>query len=239
MPEGLDLRELHRGALIIIPDPVDQRRNLGAALSASSLGKFVLAAEEFLARPREDLFRAPLPLGAAVDDEELEEHLAAVVFERPEEPEDVLWGELWKTARGLADYLRRSGFEVLRFEVADDEGTVSIAFLIDRLRCCRLSVKRGPEVFMEGARRRFLEANSEAGPMWVGEDGRIYSMRVGGWVGAKDALAAALRSPVEAAGAARGLEEALRRGTALEGREAIVGGPESLRACISRLSGNQ
>src|SRR5919202_136705 len=41
---------------LVIIDPVDPRRNLGAAISAESIGRFVLAARAFLERPSLNFF---------------------------------------------------------------------------------------------------------------------------------------------------------------------------------------
>ncbi|MDW0315355.1 MAG: CCA tRNA nucleotidyltransferase, partial [Nitrososphaeraceae archaeon] len=41
---------------IIIIDPIDPRRNLGTAISAESLGKFILASRAFMQRPSLDFF---------------------------------------------------------------------------------------------------------------------------------------------------------------------------------------
>src|SRR5207249_167198 len=41
---------------LIIIDPIDHKRNLGTAISAESIGKLVLAARSFLAKPSFDFF---------------------------------------------------------------------------------------------------------------------------------------------------------------------------------------
>ena len=51
-----DILESFHGPIIII-DPIDPRRNLGAAISAESIGKLVLAARAFLAKPSLDFFK--------------------------------------------------------------------------------------------------------------------------------------------------------------------------------------
>ncbi|MGC8970095.1 MAG: CCA tRNA nucleotidyltransferase, partial [Conexivisphaera sp.] len=111
-PEPLqaDVAAIHRGALLVVPDPVDQRRNLGAAVSAWSLGRFVVASEMFLEEPDTKFFEEPIEAGSPLGLEDVARDSLAVVIRKPEKPEDILWGEVWRTMRGLAGYLRSRGF---------------------------------------------------------------------------------------------------------------------------------
>jgi len=234
-PLQLDVRALHRGAPIVIPDPVDQRRNLGAAVSMWSLGRFILTSEAFLEDPSIAFFEEPEELGRPLGPEELARNSISVVFERPPGPEDTIWGEIWRTAKGLAEYLRSRGFEVLARSVGEDPATVAMTFLLDRLECCNVELRRGPHVFMANARREFAESSRERGPLWVGDDGYLYSMRTSAARRAAGELLRALDDPVRLAGASRGLLDALRSARILEGEEVLSGG-ESVRRSLAGLT---
>ncbi|MGC9116797.1 MAG: CCA tRNA nucleotidyltransferase [Conexivisphaera sp.] len=238
-PEPLqaEVAAIHRGALLVVPDPVDQRRNLGAAVSAWSLGRFVVASEMFLEEPDTKFFEEPIEAGSPLGLEDVARDSLAVVIRKPEKPEDILWGEVWRTMRGLAGYLRSRGFEVLASAAGEDDDSVAMAFLLDSLECCRHVLRRGPHVLMAGARRRFLESSRGRGPVWTGEDGYLYSVRSSGGRIAREELRRALEDPVRLAGAARGLEEELRSAEVLEGEEVMRGRESARRGLVGIASG--
>jgi len=225
-----------RGAsTIVVPDPVDPRRNLGAALSPWSLGRFVLASEMFLEDPREEMFESPAEPGSPLSLEEVASGALSIVIERPEGPEDVLWGEIWRTMRGFAGYLRSRGFAVLASSAGEDDRTIAISFLLESLECCRWRLRRGPHVLMADARRSFLEGAGTRGPIWTGDDGHLYSVALAGARRASEEVRRALADPVRVAGASRGLEGPLRSARVLEGEEVLRAG-ESVRRSISALA---
>ena len=235
-----DLRpQQQAGALIVVPDPVDPRRNLGAAVSAWSLGRFVTSSEIFLEDPREELFEKQISLGKSLEPEDVAPNSITLIIEKPSEPEDVLWGELWRTIRGLSRYLRSRGFNVLAYAAGEDKGTIAVSLLLDSLSCCRVELRRGPHVLMAEARRRFLDASRNKGPVWIDGDGRMFSMLITEGRSAVDELRAALRDPVRIAGASRGLEGVLRSALILQGMEALHGYESARRSLHGLASGRQ
>lgn len=238
-PLNVDVRRFHKGAPLIVPDPVDQRRNIAAAVSNESLGTFILAAERFLRDPSMAFFRGhPQPL-TSVNASHLAENIVVVVFEKPDKPGDILWGEVWKTAKGFAAYLNRRGFRVLRYTATEDSYTISIAFLMETTRCCRLKTRKGPSVFMRDARNKFMEARIREGNnvVWIGEDGRLYSLSPRLETTAVEALLEALKMPVEVAGAAKGLVDTLKRTSRVFcGWETVGGGYKSMWLSVLGIS---
>lgn len=233
---GLDVKSIHRNAPLIVPDPVDERRNLAAALSMEKLGRFILACDRFLSEPSEDHFLG-FTGGRARDVGLLNDKLLALVFAKPSKPDEVLWGEIWRTAKGLAKQLNIAGFNVVKFSAGVDDRTASIVFLLDNVKCCSLRLRRGPFVFMRDARRSFVKARlKDSLLVWVGEDGRLYSMTVSEPLEARSVLTDLVKSPVEKAGAARGLERSIREtGRVLVGEEVRDEGLGSLSSALRAL----
>ncbi|WP_174447860.1 CCA tRNA nucleotidyltransferase [Conexivisphaera calida] len=223
------------GALIIVPDPVDPRRNLGAAVSAWSLGRFIASSEAFLEYPRGEFFERQAPLGKPLEPEDVAPNSITLIIEKPLEPEDILWGELWRTVRGMSRYLESRGFNVLAYAAGEDERTIAVSLLLDRLSCCRVELRRGPHIMMAEARRRFLDASGNKGPIWIDEDGRMFSTIIAGERSALDELRAAIRDPVRIIGASKGLEGVLRSARILQGMEALRG-DESARKSLGGLA---
>ena len=54
--ENKEIDETKFHSPIIIIDPIDENRNLGAAISAESLSKFIMASRTFLKRPFQCIF---------------------------------------------------------------------------------------------------------------------------------------------------------------------------------------
>ena len=232
----IDVRKLHKGSPLIVPDPVDHRRNLAAALSASKLGRFILACERFISNPSEEhftRFTGSSPVGL----NEVLGRLLAVIFDKPDKPEDILWGEIWKTIRGIARQLGKKGFKPIRFSAGVDQKTISLIFLLDNTECCSLRFRRGPFVYMKSARNNFVKARIEEGALvWVGDDGRLYSIAPSKPLTARDVVLEILKSPVEKAGAAKGLESSIKAsGKVLVGREILDEKSSSLSSAIQAI----
>ena len=98
----------------IFIDPVDSSRNVAAALSQEKLNFFIYAAHKFLHNPKPEFFfpNAPRPLS----DDTLKEKLSgviALVFKRPNLPDDILFPQLKKAAGNLETFLSTYDFEII------------------------------------------------------------------------------------------------------------------------------
>ncbi len=97
---------------LVIIDPVDPRRNLGAAISNESVGKFVLAARRFLQKPTLDFFikrkrYTRLP-------QEIYPNLLVIEFGHNPRSPDIIWGQLKRSLEALSPYTEKMGPEVFR-----------------------------------------------------------------------------------------------------------------------------
>jgi len=209
-----------RGPLIVV-DPVDQGRNAASAVSDTSMWTFTAAARAFLREPAERFF---YPEETEVDALALLESLRGrgsnLLFVAVEDDDvdvpDVLWGQLYRAERALANLLAENGFLPIRSAVWSDEASRHILlFELESAILPELTRFKGPPVEMADSSDRFLQAHlgaesTVAGP-WI--EGRRW------WVetrrhhtDARLLLESALRGGGRDAGVPRRLGEKIARG---------------------------
>ena len=121
---------------LVLDDPVDPGRNVATALSRRNLGLLILAAEEYRARPSARAFElrppAGLPVAAArAQIEERGTHVAVVWLPRPELVDDILYPQLRKAERSIADEASRLGFVGLGTSSAAGTGRVVVVLEVE------------------------------------------------------------------------------------------------------------
>jgi tRNA nucleotidyltransferase (CCA-adding enzyme) len=153
-----------------LPDPVDERRDLGRAVSGEKLGRMILASREFLSRPSLAFFRGMK--GKARPD--LKGEVVALAFSHPPLSEDTLWGELKKTLHQVEARADRAGFKVARVLAASDNlKSSALLFLPEFDVLPRLEQRVGPTVDRRDETEQFLSKNRRRTKLaWVGPDGR-------------------------------------------------------------------
>ncbi|MDG6899441.1 MAG: CCA tRNA nucleotidyltransferase [Nitrososphaerota archaeon] len=161
----------HEGKAFSLTDPVDDRRDLGTAVSTESLGRMVLACREFLRRPATAYF-SELPRRARSS---LDEIVTAVVFSHAPLSEDTLWGELRKTTKHVVRHLEEEGFRVARSIAASDNLEHSAIILLPELgELPALAQRIGPTVDRQKDVGAFLKANSKSSRLvWVDGEARV------------------------------------------------------------------
>ncbi|MCS7138385.1 MAG: CCA tRNA nucleotidyltransferase, partial [Candidatus Caldarchaeum sp.] len=178
--------EKHPGAPLIIADPVDRLRNAAAAVSLTTLSKFIMKSKLFLKRPSRSFFveRPSLAIDAG------RRRFLALVFEVPERPPDVLWGELSRTMNGLGKALAAHGFTLFRSDCWVEGHQALIVFELETLRLPEVYLHVGPPVWSRNA-AEFVEEQArkkdlEAYPWVYGE--RLYSLRRRKFINAEELL---------------------------------------------------
>jgi tRNA nucleotidyltransferase (CCA-adding enzyme) len=157
-----------------LPDPVDPSRNTAAAISLTTLSNFILKSKLFLTKPSEDYFVGDTGLEDVVE----ERSFLGLVFSVPEQPPDVLWGELNHTVEGLARGLNGLGFTVLRYDRWAEEKTGVMVFELETNILPPVVLHRGPPVWSGNAERFIAEQMLKKmllAPPWVSGD-RLYSL---------------------------------------------------------------
>jgi len=208
---------------IIILDPVDSERNLGAAISEESLATFITSARSFLQNPSLKYFESYYGESSIRLLEPMADNLILILFTHERRSPDILWGQLHKTSEAIERQMKIRGFEVLKvFEASSEEAESAILLLLESQTLPKFLLKVGPEVYRKVDALRFVQKNLNRSTLiWFSKDGRILSLQERAERDAVDTLRNLLSNPTEL-GVAEGLRDALRSAaTILTGREAL------------------
>ncbi|VVC71760.1 CCA-adding enzyme [uncultured archaeon] len=179
-------REKFKFPPLTVIDPVDRNRNVAAAVSQTSLSKFVLACRAFLRSPsKEFFFEAPRKIGHN-EFAEIKSALSgkgvpfayAIEFGSPDAVPDIVWPQLRRTARILFERLEAAGFQVFDYSYwTDEKKTCAIIFQLLVSELPSVEKVAGPEIqFVKGAEDFIMKhRNPLAGP-WAGGN-RLYSAK--------------------------------------------------------------
>ncbi|HEV2231370.1 MAG TPA: CCA tRNA nucleotidyltransferase, partial [Thermoplasmata archaeon] len=167
---------------LILDDPVDPHRNVATALSRRNLALLVLGADEYLRRPGREAFEPAPPPVVRLEEairavEARGTHVAFVAMARPPLVDDVLFPQLRKAERAIAEEAGRLGFRVLGSAAAAGPLVAVVGLETDRSEIPRVQVRDGPPAGLDrGAsfleRWRSGEPTIVQGP-YVAEDGRL------------------------------------------------------------------
>ncbi|MEM1947937.1 MAG: CCA tRNA nucleotidyltransferase [Candidatus Caldarchaeum sp.] len=173
-PVDLSLNGVHDQSPLIFPDPVDPKRNAAAAVSLTSLSNFIMKTKLFLKKPSRSYFFDKTSLKSLVEGR----NFLIVLFDVPDQPPDVLWGELNKSMQGFAKSLEVFGFKVIRSDRWVDSRRGVFAFELETLSLPRVFVNRGPPIW-SGNAVDFIDEQLKKPELlaypWVMKD-RLYSL---------------------------------------------------------------
>ncbi len=167
---------------VIIIDPVDNRRNLGTAISAESVAKFILAARTFLEKPSIDFFKEEgkkYRASASASSKLLLPNVLVVEFSHKKKSPDIIWGQLKRSINAIAKQLELAHFEVLRSScVTDERSSAALAFLLESITLPAYTKKKGPEIFRRKDTTSFFLSNRKGKKkqplaIWVDREMRI------------------------------------------------------------------
>jgi tRNA nucleotidyltransferase (CCA-adding enzyme) len=197
---------------LIIIDPVDHRRNLGTAISAESVGKFVLAARSFLAKPSFDFFIKKEQKFSG-DYKDLYPNLVIVEFSYKKRSPDVIWGQLKRSLNAISKQLEIANFRVVRSICTTDENeSAAFVFLIESLTLSAYKEKIGPKTFMMKETDNFiLKSQKKSLVTWVDSEMRVLSLVPRKNRHAKHFLKLLLTKKIESIGITKGLVGDIRR----------------------------
>jgi tRNA nucleotidyltransferase (CCA-adding enzyme) len=167
---------------LVLDDPVDPHRNVATALTRRNLGLFILAAGAYLDHPSARWFdvrssRPPTLAEARASIARRGTHVSLLVLGRPSLVDDILYPQLRKAERALADAAERLGFGVLGTASAAGERSVCVLVEVAHASLPVVAVHDGPPVGIDRD-ASFLEkwtvpeARVLQGP-YVTADGRL------------------------------------------------------------------
>ncbi len=159
---------------MIVPDPVDPRRNAAAAVTNRRLGEFTWASKLYLAGPSRMFFEGgwskPMLQGDVV---------VVEVEGIPSLPPDILWGELGRTARRLTSILSNAGFRVADISLwSDEHGRAAWCVELESAILPEMELVVGPPFDDFRASQGFVKAYTDRRmPVWIDEKGRLRAFK--------------------------------------------------------------
>lgn len=209
-----DFFEAHKSPLVIL-DPVDLRRNIGAAISQENVGLFTLASRLFLKNPSLHYFALPKKHLKTALRTPLIDQMVVVLFSYEPRSPDILWGQMRRSADHLRRQLNSKGFKIIRFGCASNEQTKgAFLFLVDEMNLPSRMVRTGPFYHLDSYSDKFVSINSrKADLLWLGEEGRIYGVIKRESNSVQGALRKCLGSELRRSGVAPGLVKDLSKGS--------------------------
>jgi len=159
---------------IVILDPIDNNRNLAAAISDENLGKFVLSSRAFKEKPTLALFRnKKLRIS-----KKYWENLLVIKFEFKIRSPDIIWGQIKRATSSLSTQLELGGFNVLRSKpYTDQQKEAYLFFLLESTKISQIYQKNGPEFFRGSSSKSFISKNlKNLELMWIGNNKKIISL---------------------------------------------------------------
>ena len=219
---------------IIIIDPIDTNRNLGAAISMENLGKFILLSRAYLKKPSLSFFKNKKIIPSA--QKNLEKNTIVISFSYKNRSEDIIFGQLKRAANSLESQLVQEGFRVLRNDaIIYDENKAAIFVLLEDILLNKNQIKTGPELFEDRFSKKFIEVNVKKSKlMWVDKNGKLQSLQKRNHNDAKLFLNKMLGKNLSKFGIPKGLQNDFKRHFLVTTGDKISN--KSIKAAITKLT---
>jgi tRNA nucleotidyltransferase (CCA-adding enzyme) len=197
------------GRLFTLPDPVDEGRDLGIAVSGESLGRMVLASREFLRHPKVACFHRM----SGRERPSLRKDVVAVVFSHSTLSEDTLWGELRRTTKHIVRNLELRGFVIARAMAASDNKRRSAILLIPEFTTLPTMEQRiGPTVDRRKDLESFIKSNAAGSRLiWLDDDARVRMLLPRKYTSFANAILDLARGRAGPVGASKELEAGMKK----------------------------
>jgi tRNA nucleotidyltransferase (CCA-adding enzyme) len=161
---------------IIIIDPIDSNRNLGAAISAECLAKFVLASRLFLKAPSTKFFMKSSRSNTKIISD-IKPTLLIIDFKIQIRSPDILWGQLKKKLTSISNQLTNAGFEIIKkFSFTDEQEQAAFIFMIKYTNLPKINLNVGPKIFLKNETDSFIKKRGEKSIMIWTDDMTIVSI---------------------------------------------------------------
>ncbi|MGH1565994.1 MAG: CCA tRNA nucleotidyltransferase [Nitrosopumilus sp.] len=150
---------------IVIIDPIDDKRNLAAAISNENIGKLILNSRAFKEKPTIGFFKNK-KLRIA---KKHWKNLLVIKFNFKVRSPDIIWGQIKRTTSSLTRQLELGGFKVLRSKPhTDQQKEAYLFFLLESTKISKTYTKNGPVFFRENSSKRFISKNlKNTELMWI------------------------------------------------------------------------
>ena len=196
---------------LVIIDPIDRNRNLGAAISIDNVAKLVLIARNFLKKNSISYFKEKTKMKIP---KELAMNTLVINFKYKKRSDDIIYGQIKRASSSIESQLNKEGFNVLRNDAtAYDENKASLLFLFESLTISKNQVRTGPEVFSSEFASKFININSKKSKlMWTDKEGKLQSLQARRYDNAKSYLNDLIKNHIGESGIPKGLRADFKTG---------------------------
>ena len=187
---------------------------MGTAISAESIGKFVLAARAFLKEPSLNFFKKSRNHKKLtnISLKKLYPNLLIVEFNYSDRSPDIIWGQLKRSLNSISKQLALVGFKVIRsICITDEMKSAAMVFLLESLTISPYAERVGPEIFRKDSTTSFISKNRKESIMiWIDKEMRVRSLMDRKATDAKDYVELLLSKKIENIGITKGLTVDIR-----------------------------
>jgi len=194
---------------IIIIDPVDSNRNLGAAISTENVGKFILLSRAFINKPSIQFFRNQRK---KLSSKNILKNMLVLKFQYKKSPDDTIAGQIRRAVNSLSSQMEIAGFKILRnSSLTLEKNQAILLFLMDSLTISENQIHDGPNVFEESFGRKFVSINRKKSRiMWVGNNAKIMALQKRSHTNAKLFLNDLIRNSLNKSGIPNGIKSDIK-----------------------------
>ena len=201
---------------IIIIDPVDANRNLGAAISTENVGKFILLSRAFINKPSIQFFRKQRK---KLSSKSILKNTLVLKFDYKKSPDDTIAGQIRRAVNSLSSQMEMAGFKILRnSSITLENNHAVLLFLLDSLTITENQIHDGPEVFEESFSRKFISINQKKSRiMWVGNNAKIMTLQKRFHTNAKSFLKDLIQNNLNKSGIPNGIKSDIKNMKIMDG----------------------
>tara|TARA_B100001167_G_scaffold190923_1_gene159172 strand:+ start:1130 stop:2476 length:1347 start_codon:yes stop_codon:yes gene_type:complete len=196
---------------IVIIDPIDRNRNLGAAISIQNVTAFILIARNFLKKNSIAYFKEKSEKKISAD---LAKNVLIVNFKYKKRSDDIIYGQIKRAASSIESQMVKEGFNVLRNDViAYNENKADLLFLLESPIISKNEIRTGPDVFSTDYSSKFIHINSKKSKlMWTDKDGKLQTIQTRRYENAKLYLNDLIKNHIGESGIPKGLRSDFKNG---------------------------
>jgi len=196
---------------IVIIDPIDRNRNLGAAISIQNVTAFILTARNFLKKNSISYFKEKSEKKISAD---LAKNVLILNFKYKKRSDDIIYGQIKRAVSSIESQMVKEGFNVLRNDViADDENKAGLLFLLESLIISKNEIRAGTDVFSSDYSSKFIHKNSKKSKlMWSNKDGKLQTIQTRRYENAKLYLNDLIKNHIGESGIPKGLRVDFKNG---------------------------
>ena len=196
---------------MVLIDPIDRNRNLGAAISIENVTNLILIARNFLKKNSVSYFKEKSKLSVP---KEFAKNMLVINFKYKKRSDDIIYGQIKRAANSIESQMNKEGFNVLRNDsLAYDENNASLIFLLESIIISKNEIRTGPEVFSSEFSSKFININSKKSKlMWTDKYGKLQSLQTRRYENAKSFLNDLIKNHIGESGIPKGLRVDFKTG---------------------------